>query len=146
MVIEEFLLLLADHGLQTERIGLYGFSMGGYGALRLAGLLGPDRVSTVVAVSAALFRSVGATAPGAFDDAEDFAAHDIVHQAAQLYDIRVRLDCGNGDPFRPAVASYRDSFGSGHRPSGGFHAGTHDDDYWRRLAPEELAFVAEHLS
>ncbi len=146
MVIDEFLPLLADHGLQTERIGLYGYSMGGYGALRLAGILGPDRVSAVVAVSAALFRSAGETPPGAFDDADDFAAHDIMHRAAELNGIPVRLDCGRGDPFRRAVASYRDGFPTGHEPAGGFQAGGHDDGYWRRMAPAELAFVAQYLS
>ena len=53
MLTDEFVPLLADHGLVTTAIGLYGFSMGGYGALRLAGILGPARVAAVVAVSAA---------------------------------------------------------------------------------------------
>lgn len=146
MITDEFLPLLADRGLSTERIGLYGFSMGGYGALRLAGLLGPDRVSAVVAISAALFASAADTAPGAFDDAEDFATHDVMGRQAQLDGIPVRVDCGNGDPFKPAVKDYRDGFSADRRPAGGFEAGGHNDDYWRRMAPAELAFVGEHLT
>lgn len=94
MITDEFLPLLAERGLLTERIGLYGFSMGGYGALRFAGLLGPERVAAVVAVSAALFRSAADTAAGAFDDADDYATNDISHRQRQLDGIAVRLDCG----------------------------------------------------
>src|SRR6476661_8045057 len=55
MVVEDFLPLLARHGLRTDRIGLLGWSMGGYGALWLATQLGPARVAAVVAESAALW-------------------------------------------------------------------------------------------
>ena len=132
MITDEFLPLLAERGLATERIGLYGFSMGGYGALRLAGLLGPDRVAAVVAVSAALFVSAADSAPGAFDDAEDFAANDVMHRQSQLTGIPVRVDCGDGDSFKPAVKRYRNGFPENETPVGGFQAGAHDEDYWRR--------------
>lgn len=145
MITDEFLPLLAERGLATERIGLYGFSMGGYGALRLAGRLGAGRVAAVVAVSAALFASAETSAVGAFDDAEDFAANDVMRRQAELADIPVRLDCGDGDPFKPAVKTYRAGFPADRRPAGGFQPGAHDEDYWRRMAPAELSFVGAHL-
>lgn len=146
MITDEFLPLLAEQGLSTARIGLYGFSMGGYGALRLAGVLGPDRVAAVVAVSAALFASAADSADGAFDDAEDFATNDVMGRQSQLAQIPVRLDCGRGDPFTPAVQRYRAGFAAENAPSGGFQPGGHDEDYWRRMAPAELAFVGERLT
>lgn len=145
MVIEEFLPLLAEQGLLTDRVALFGISMGGYGALRLAGILGPKRVAAVVAVSPALFSSAGDTAPGSFDDAEDFAEHDVTGRQSELNGTAVRVDCGNGDPFKPAVENYRRGFGDDHEPAGGFEPGTHNDAYWRRMAPEQLRFVGEHL-
>ena len=148
MVAEEFLPLLAARGLRagrSDRIGMYGFSMGGYGVLRLAGLLGADRVAAVVAVSAALWTSAGDTAPGAFDDAADFTAHDVFGRQTDLDGIAVRLDCGRGDPFQAAVHRYRDGFAAARRPAGGFQAGAHDLDYWRRSAPPELAFLSDRL-
>lgn len=56
MVREELIpLALSRCGLPvTTRVGLLGWSMGGFGALLLAGDLGPSRVSGVVAASAAL--------------------------------------------------------------------------------------------
>lgn len=146
MVTDEFLPLLADRGLRTERIGLYGYSMGGYGVLRLAGLLGPGRVAAVVAVSPALWTSAGATAPDAFDDAEDFARSDVLGRQDQLRGIAVRVDCGRGDGFAPAVRRYVDGFAADHRPAGGFQPGGHDEPYWRSVAPVELAFLQQHLT
>jgi len=145
MVTEEFLPLLAGRRLQTGRVGLYGYSMGGYGVLRLASLLGPARVAGVVAVSAALWDAAGDSSPGAFDDAADFAAHDVMGRQQDLRGIPVRLDCGRGDGFAPAVRHYRAGFDAGDEPAGGFQAGAHDDSYWRRVAPAELTFLGRHL-
>lgn len=65
MVMDEFLPLLSEHPrLSTERIGITGWSMGGYGALRLAGLLGPERVPAVGAMSPALWVDYADSAPG----------------------------------------------------------------------------------
>ena len=49
MVLDEFLPLLADQGLATARVGLMGWSMGGYAALRLGAVLGPEGCAVVVA-------------------------------------------------------------------------------------------------
>ena len=82
MVTDELLPILHDHGLSTSRIGLLGWSMGGYGALLLAGRLGADRVSVCVAESPALWLHPGDTAPGAFDDPADYQANTVFGQQA----------------------------------------------------------------
>jgi S-formylglutathione hydrolase FrmB len=61
MVTEEFLPLLGAHGLRTSRLGFLGWSMGGYGALHLAGLLGRARVRAVGVMSPALWHTAGET-------------------------------------------------------------------------------------
>ncbi|GAA1830139.1 alpha/beta hydrolase-fold protein [Microlunatus capsulatus] len=144
MVTEEFLPLLTAHGLRTQRIGLYGYSMGGYGALRLAGQLGPARVAAVATASAALWDRAADTATGAFDDPDDFSAHNVVGHQDDLDGIPVRVDCGRGDSFAPANRRYRNSFHD--RPSGGLTDGAHDNQYWRRAAPAELRFLGQHLT
>ena len=144
MVIDEFLPLLADKGLDTSRIGLYGWSMGGYGALHVAGLLGAERVASVVAVSPALWHTAGEAARIAFDGAADFAANTPFGHEAALAGIPVRIDCGTGDGFYPAVKDY--VAGLTPQPAGGFTPGGHDAAYWRRLAPAELAFTAAHFA
>ncbi len=99
MLRREFLPLLASRGLPTERIGLTGVSMGGYGALHLAGELGPARVFGVATMSAALRRDFAATSRGAFDDAANFALHSIFARTGMLSGIPVSLACGTADRF-----------------------------------------------
>jgi hypothetical protein len=101
MLTDEFLPLLAEQGLATEPFGLLGWSMGGYGALLLAETLGAGRVAAVAADSPALWRRFADSAPGAFDDAADFAAHDVFAGRARLAGIPVRIACGGERPLLP---------------------------------------------
>ncbi|SOC88035.1 Putative esterase [Curtobacterium sp. 314Chir4.1] len=143
MVVDEFLPLLARRGFDTARLAFTGYSMGGYGALHLAGVLGTARVRAVSAISPALWTSAGDTARGAFDDAADFRANTVIGRQRSLDGIAVRVDCGTGDGFEPAVRTYVDGFATA--PAGGFEPGGHTTAYWRRLAPQQLAFLARHL-
>jgi S-formylglutathione hydrolase FrmB len=97
MLTAELLPLLAGKGLRTGRVGVLGWSMGGYGAL-LLGISGPELVAAVAASSPALWTSYEASSPGAFDGPEDWAEHDVIGRARELR-APVRVDCGSGDPF-----------------------------------------------
>lgn len=143
MVIHEFLPVVAESGLTVDRIGLIGWSMGGYGALLLGTQLGPDRVAGIVAASPAMWADGSRSPEGAFDDAEDYAAHDLAGRQDELAGIPVRIDCGTGDGFYPVVRDYVAGFAES--PAGGFEPGGHDADYWRRVAPDELGFLAEQF-
>ncbi|OII14604.1 alpha/beta hydrolase family protein [Curtobacterium sp. MCBA15_008] len=143
MVVDEFLPLLARRGFDTTRLAFVGNSMGGYGALHLGGVLGSAHVRAVSAISPALWTSAGDTARGAFDDAADFRANTVLGRQHALDGVAVRVDCGTGDGFEPAVRTYVDGFTR--RPSGGFEPGGHTHAYWRRMAPQQLAFLAHHL-
>ena len=144
MVVEEFVPMLAGRGLDVSRVGFLGWSMGGYGSLALAGRLGPDKVAGVAAESPALWHRFEDTAPGAFDDAEDFAAATVFGRQHNLTGIPVRIDCGKSDPFYEATRDYVSGFKR--RPAGGFQPGDHDISYWRRRAPDQLRFLADCLS
>ncbi|MCU1602634.1 MAG: putative esterase, partial [Frankiales bacterium] len=78
MILDELLPVLAKHGVRTDSFAVGGWSMGGYGALLLAELLGPQRVPVVAVDSPALYLSAGSTPQGAFDSAEDFHRHDVL--------------------------------------------------------------------
>lgn len=117
--------------------------MGGYGALSLAGRLGPDRVAAVAAMSPALWHDFDDTAPGAFDDAEDFATATVFGREHELDRIPLRIDCGEGDPFYAATRDYVEGLD---HPAGGFEPGNHDLDYGRRIAPAALRFLARGFS
>jgi hypothetical protein len=98
----------------------------------------------VVAESPALWHRAADSPPGAFDDAADFRAHTVFGRERQLSGIPVRVDCGTGDPFYPAARDYVDALSP--PPAGVFQPGGHDPGYWRRMAPQQLAFLAAHLS
>ena len=84
--------------------------MGGYGALRLGGLLGADRVGAVVAVEPGdLAGPDEASRPG-FDDAEEYETFTCVGHQDDLDGIAVRVDCGTGDPFYRDVQDYVAAF------------------------------------
>ena len=72
--------------------------MGGFGAYDLARLY-PRRFCAVGGHSPALWRTGGETAPGAFDDADDFARHDVIGAARAnpdaFGDTRLWLDAGD---------------------------------------------------
>lgn len=144
MIVDELLPLVARHGVRTDRVGLLGWSMGGFGALHLAGSLGPDRVAAVAVMSPALWRDYADTAPGAYDDADDFAAVDVTSRQESLRGIPVRIDCGRSDPFAAATRDYVRGFER--RPAGGFQPGRHTVGYWRRMAPRQLAFLGDHFA
>lgn len=146
VVLEDLLPMLArrrDLELEVERIGFYGFSMGGYGSLRLASILGPERAFGVVATSPAIWEDSGDSQRGSFDDADDFREHTLFGREDLLAEIPVRIDCGRDDPFHRGVVAYRKALDP--EPSGGFSPGLHNSDFAMRELPGALTFLSDHL-
>ena len=114
-------------------VAIGGISMGGYGALLAASR---DRHFCATAVeSPALWTSPGATAPGAFDSAEDYSRNDVfaLRPPQPLW-----IAVGSSDPFYDATLSYARR--AGVRPQVG--PGGHDTGFWDAHMPALLRFVA----
>lgn len=142
MVTGELVPLLRRRGLDVARLGLYGWSMGGYGALLLAGRRQLP-VRAVAVASPALFSAAGNTPPGAFDDAADFLRNDVYSYPERLAGVPLRVDCGRSDPFYRATRDFVARLPD--RPAGEYGPGAHDPAYWRSVAPEELTFLGRRL-
>lgn len=142
MVLTELLPMLDGQGLDTSRVAFLGWSMGGYGALLLGARLGPARTSAICAVSPALWMSYGATAPGAFDSADDWSANTVFGLPG-LASIPIRVDCGDSDPFFSATKQFIAQLPT--PPSGGFSPGGHDGGFWSQQLPAELTWMAPML-
>ena len=131
MVVEEFVPLLTEHGLDTQRLSLGGWSMGGYGSLRLAG----QRVLPV--------RSVAAFAPALHRAATD----EVLDFPDRLRGIPVQVSVGRGDMFyridRGYVAAMQ---AQGVQPEVHTGSGGHAQRFWRTFVPGLLRFTGEHLS
>ncbi|MBV8966103.1 MAG: alpha/beta hydrolase [Mycobacteriaceae bacterium] len=143
MVLSELLPLLNEQGLDTTRVAFLGWSMGGYGALLLGARLGAERTAAICAVSPALWMSYGATAPGAFDSADDWSANTVFGLPA-LASIPIRVDCGDSDPFFSATKQFIAQLPT--PPSGGFSPGGHDGGFWSQQLPAELTWMAPLLA
>lgn len=132
--------------LDRDRIAIGGYSMGGFGAFDIA-RLNPGAFCAVGGHSAAMWMSAGETPPGAFDDADDFEAHDVIGAAqddASTYEgARLWLDGGDTDPFRSANAAFADAL-----RDGGQHVtthtwpGGHSHTYWNAHLDDYLRFYA----
>ncbi|MGC4111623.1 MAG: alpha/beta hydrolase-fold protein [Nocardioides sp.] len=143
MVVREFLPLLERQGLDTRRIGFHGYSMGGFGSLHLAPLLGRARVRAVAVLSAAIWSDPHTYSASGFSSAAEYASYTVFGRQSQLDGIPIRLDCGSEDPFYPDDKAYVAGFT---RPvTTTFQDGAHDAAYWTRMMPHQLAFVGRAL-
>jgi poly(3-hydroxybutyrate) depolymerase len=138
MVEQELIPLLGSKGLAIDRVGLIGWSMGGYGALLLASRLGPKRVAGLVAASSALWQSPGDSAPGAFDDRQDFVRNDVFAARGKLRGIPVRLDCGRDDPFIVANQAFARGLPTA---AATFDDGAHTQEYWSAHAGAQMSWL-----
>lgn len=149
MLTEELLPLLKERGLNTSRIGVLGWSMGGYGALLLAreshrkNLKNTD-VAAAAAGSPALFSGYKSSAQGAFDDADDFARYGNLSHDPDVGATPLFVSCGKDDAFTDTTKTYRANVTP--TPQGEIGKGCHTDGYWRSLAAQQLAFLGAHLA
>jgi S-formylglutathione hydrolase FrmB len=144
MVLDELLPLLATQGLHPQHLAFQGWSMGGYGALRLAGILGSTRVRSAAALSPALWTNPDDASSSGFADAAEYERYSVVGHQGDLDGIQVRVDCGTDDPFYAADRAYVAGFD---RPvTSTFGPGDHDPAYWTRMLPAQLALVGHALS
>lgn len=143
LVLDHFLPLLAREGLDVERPAFLGWSMGGYGALMLATEV--EHAGPVVATSPALWTRYADAAAGAYDSAADFARWGVLGNPARLARLahdRVRVDCGESDPFVPGVRALRRALPSAQVR---FRPGAHNAAYWKRVLPGQLAWLAARV-
>jgi S-formylglutathione hydrolase FrmB len=114
--------------------------MGGFGAYDIA-RLHPDRFCAVGGHSPAVWTEAGLTAPGAFDDAEDFARHDLVAsaRAGSFRPEHFWLDRGNSDPFIPGDSALARALGEKVHS----YPGEHERDYWDAHWADYLGFYAK---
>jgi S-formylglutathione hydrolase FrmB len=136
---------LRRSGADRHRLAIGGISMGGFGALDLA-RLAPGRFCAVGAHAPALWATGGETPAGAFDDATDFARHDLLRLARdrRLLRVPVWVDVGRDDPFAAADAMLaRELRTQGAHVTFHLHAGGHSGFAGRM--PEYLRWYARRL-
>lgn len=147
MILNEFLPMLESDtklDLRTDRIGLFGWSMGGYGALRLGAEVGAPRIAAITVSSPAIWTNPTAYPPRAFDSYDDYLAHSLVGQQARFAKIPVMISIGSADQFY----TYTRQWASELRPPAAFGTspGGHTNRYWRSVLPEQIEFLGRNLA
>ncbi|MDL9936875.1 alpha/beta hydrolase-fold protein [Gordonia sp. ABSL1-1] len=147
MVLDEFLPMLASNpelDLSTDRIGLFGWSMGGYGALRLATMLGAPRVAAVAVSSPALWADPRNFPPRAFDGLGDYQANSLFGTQGDFGPIPLLINIGSSDQFY----TYTRQWAAGLHPPAAFGTapGGHTNRYWRSVLPEQIEFLGRNLA
>ncbi|MEA2498551.1 MAG: hypothetical protein QOH26_956 [Actinomycetota bacterium] len=135
-------------GADGDRVAIGGISMGGFGALDLARLF-PSRFCAVGGHSAALWRTGGETPNGAFDDAEDFARHDLfaAAEAGPVYEMPVWIDVGDDDPFVEADKAFAGLLEEqGADVTLHTAPGEHSYSYWNPHMDEYIDFYSDALA
>lgn len=130
------------------RTAIGGISMGGYGALFLAGTR-PGEFCAAGGHSAALWRTGAESAPGAFDDAGDYARHDVkrLARSGAYAKMPMWLDVGSSDGFRSADLEFGELLRASsvdvrvHEWPGG-----HARSYWDGHMADYLRFYANALA
>jgi poly(3-hydroxybutyrate) depolymerase len=135
-------------GADPKRVAIGGISMGGYGAFDLARR---KRFCAVGGHSPAFWLSGGQSAPGAFDDAADFARHDVYGYARShrrpYGSSALWIDRGDRDPFAAADAQVvRALRANGAKVSSHVWPGEHETEYWRAHTAQYLRFYAGALA
>jgi S-formylglutathione hydrolase FrmB len=147
MITDDFPTVLAQHGLPSDRFGVLGYSMGGYGALVLASTA-PKRFVAAVANSPAIWSSYeeASTANAkAFDSAEDWRKWgDLRGRTQELNGVALRVDCGESDSFEPEISTLREQFPDPKVVR--IAKGCHDNTFWRSVAPDQLKLIGTTLS
>jgi S-formylglutathione hydrolase FrmB len=137
-------------GGKPRPVAIGGISMGGFGALDLA-RLHPRRFCAAAGHAPAIWAGGGESADGAFDDAEDFARHDLVAAAranpGAWRGTRLWLDAGDRDDFRAGDDAFLAALrAGGTRISAHIWPGRHESTYWDGHWPSYLRFYARSLA
>ena len=126
MLLEELPQWLAEAGSAADRRALWGWSRGGYGAIRFAEIA-PDWT-----------RAVALFSPALGDD--DVGAEGV----EGLVDVPLGVWCGNDDPFVDAVQDFVDDLPAEPEVIV-FEAGAHTRAFWNDHTLDAFTWLASHL-
>jgi S-formylglutathione hydrolase FrmB len=126
MVHEELPAWCAERGFDTTRLAGWGWSLGGFGVLRLAEAF------------PGFLRAVAAFSPAVSDGDRVF------RDLGALRGTRIGLWCGRQDPLYATVRLLERALPEQPR-AGGYADGRHTRRYWNRVTPAAFDFVAASL-
>jgi S-formylglutathione hydrolase FrmB len=135
---------LRRSGADRDRVAIGGISMGGFGALGLGRTA--KRFCAIGGHSPAVYFRGSDDISFGFDNAADFARHDLLRLASNrsLYDAPVWIDVGDQDQLRAAATALaRELRADGADVSFHVWPGGHEGRYWDAHFAQYLRFYAK---
>lgn len=149
LIADEFLAELTRRGLDTSRLALTGWSMGGWGALRLACDELHGKLKAIAPLSAPCYERYEHVPDPSWMTRSEFNRNNFYNRPRRLTDLPIFLACGTQDAFYRGNASFatklRQTSGVGPLVTS-FGTGIHDPQYWASVAPAQLSFLGQHLA
>ena len=148
LVATDFVALLKQRGLNTARLALTGWSMGGWGTLRLACDELHGKLRAVAALSTPCYANSAQVPDNTWMTPAEFDANNFYNRTDQLTGLPIFLACGISDGFYPGNVSFAarlTSTGGVLAPVIDFTPGGHSPDYWESVVPAQFRFLGEHL-
>ncbi|ATY13324.1 esterase [Amycolatopsis sp. AA4] len=140
MLTDELPGWLSESGLRPMT-GLFGISMGGFGALNLARRR--RDVTAVATCSAALFRTwPDARSRHVFASEDAWTAAEPLRHLDELQPRDLGVWCGDGDPF---LAANRKLISGAAPAVSRITPGAHTSGYWKGVLPEVMRFLGPRL-
>ncbi|PKQ30612.1 MAG: hypothetical protein CVT62_12940 [Actinobacteria bacterium HGW-Actinobacteria-2] len=148
LIAAEFVPFLKTLGLNTKRMALSGWSMGGWGTLRLACDELHGKLRAVAAVSTPCYATFAELPGQGWMTPADFAAANFYTRPERLADLPIYLACGESDGFFRGNVAFADILANTagvHTPVVNFGPGGHSHEYWQSVGPSQLRFLSQHL-
>ena len=148
LVADEFLGLLGGRGLDTDRLALTGWSMGGWGSLFLAGNNLHGKVKAVSAISTPCYETFAQIPEQGWMSEQEYDRYNFVTKPELFTDLPIQVLCGKQDAFYPGNVAFAERLSQtpGVLPlETVFVDGNHSMPYWESQAATQLAFLAKHL-
>jgi S-formylglutathione hydrolase FrmB len=150
VVAVEFIDLLTKQGLNTSRLGIIGWSMGGWGAFRLAQRELHNKVNVISAISTPCYPSWKTWPSYERDDMtkSQFNANNFYPHPGLLTKPHICVLCGKSDGFykgNKAFAKVLDKARGVRKPKTHFSSGGHSPTYWKSVLDTALRHVGAHI-
>lgn len=149
LVADEFVAELTRRGLDTSRLALTGWSMGGWGSLRLACDELHGKLKAIAPLSAPCYLRYEHVPDPTWMSRAAFDRNNFYTRPERLTGLPIFLACGTQDPFYSGNAAFakilRSTRGVGPLVTD-FGPGAHSAQYWNSVAGAQLSFLGQHLA
>jgi enterochelin esterase-like enzyme len=148
LVASDFLRVLKGQGLDTSKLALTGWSMGGWGALRLACDELHGKVQAVAALSTPCYAKLSDAPESGWMTEAEFETNNFFDRTERLTNLPVFLACGRSDAFYDGNLTFADRLANtagALTPVASFGPGGHEHAYWKSVAPSQFRFLGQYL-